>query len=130
MAVSATEQRRALNPLLAVVIAWAVPGLAHILMGRRQKGVVFLVALCALFFLGLALQGRIFPFDVSDPLIALAAVADISVGVVYFLASPLGLGAGKVVAVTYEYANAFLIVAGLLNMLVILDAYDRARGLK
>jgi hypothetical protein len=35
-----------------------------------------------------------------------------------------------VVAVTYEYGNAFLVVAGLLNMLVILDAYDIALGRK
>jgi hypothetical protein len=35
-----------------------------------------------------------------------------------------------VAAVTFEYANAFLIVAGLLNMLVVLDAYDTAVGRK
>ncbi len=33
-------------------------------------------------------------------------------------------------AVTYEYGNAFLIVAGLLNMLVVLDAWDIAVGRK
>jgi hypothetical protein len=32
--------------------------------------------------------------------------------------------------VTYEYGNAFLIVAGLLNMLVLLDAFDVAEGRK
>ena len=31
-------------------------------------------------------------------------------------------------AVTYEYGNAFLIVAGLLNLLVVIDAYDVAHG--
>ena len=40
----------------------------------------------------------------------------------------MGLGEGRVVAVTYEYGNTFLVVAGLLNMLVVLDAYDIARG--
>jgi len=34
------------------------------------------------------------------------------------------------VAVTYEYGNAFLIVAGLLNMLVVVDAWDIALGRK
>jgi hypothetical protein len=33
-------------------------------------------------------------------------------------------------AVTYEYGNAFLIVAGLLNLLVVIDAYDTAVGRK
>ena len=46
----------------------------------------------------------------------------------YFIASALGYGAGEVRAVTYEYGNAFLIVAGLLNLLVVIDAYDIAHG--
>ena len=33
-------------------------------------------------------------------------------------------------AASYEYGNTFLIVAGLLNMLVVLDAYDIALGRK
>jgi hypothetical protein len=42
----------------------------------------------------------------------------------------LGLGQGDVRAVTYEYGNAFLVVAGLLNLLVMIDAYDVAVGRK
>jgi hypothetical protein len=41
-----------------------------------------------------------------------------------------GAGRGDVVAVTYEYGNTFLIVAGLLNVLLALDAVDIARGAK
>jgi hypothetical protein len=130
MAVSATDRTKAANPLLVIALSWAVPGLGHLLLGRREKGAVFLVALPVMFVIGLFLQGRIFPFQVSDILVMLAALADLGIGLVYFLAWPLGYGAGKVTAVTYEYGNAFLIVAGLLNLLVILDAYDVARGRK
>ena len=52
------------------------------------------------------------------------------IGLPYFIASALSFGAGDVRAVTYEYGNAFLIVAGLLNLLVVIDAYDIARGRK
>ena len=31
---------------------------------------------------------------------------------------------------TYEYGNTFTAVAGLLNILVLLDALDTARGIK
>ena len=48
----------------------------------------------------------------------------------YFIASSLGYGGGEVRAVTYEYGNAFLIVAGLLNLLVVIDAFDVAMGRK
>ena len=63
-------------------------------------------------------------------LVALAALADLGVGLPALVARSLGAGAGRVVAWTYEYGNAFLIVAGLLNMLVVVDAYDIALGRK
>jgi hypothetical protein len=42
----------------------------------------------------------------------------------------LGLGGGVVTAASYEYGNTFVIVAGLLNALVALDAFDVASGRK
>ena len=51
-------------------------------------------------------------------------------GAVGGCACAVGAGAGRVVAITYEYGNTFLIVAGLLNMLVVLDAFDIAKGRK
>ena len=110
--------------------AWAIPGAGHLWLGRRDKGLIFLVALPLMFSLGLATDGRLFPFDLSAPLVFLAAWADIGIGLPYLLAASLGFGAGQVRAVTFEYGNAFLIVAGLLNVLVVLDAYDVAIGRK
>ena len=117
-------------PLALCAIGWLVPGAAHLWLGRRDKGLIFLVVLVALFAAGLWLDGRIFPIEPREPLVALAALANIGMGVPYFVAWALGLGAGNVVAVSYEYANTYLIVAGLLNALVVLDAYDIAVGRK
>jgi hypothetical protein len=83
-----------------------------------------------LFAIGLALDGRLFPFVFNEPMVGLAAVADLGIGAPYFVASSLGLGLGDVLAVTYEYGNAFIIAAGLLNLLVVIDAYDIALGRK
>jgi hypothetical protein len=118
------------NKYLICAAAWAVPGAGHLWLGRRQKGVIFLLALTLMFAFALALEGRIFPFEFSQPLVALAAFADLGVGLPYFVAKMLGYGSGRVIAITYEYGNAFGIVAGLLNMLVVLDAYDIAEGRK
>ena len=41
-----------------------------------------------------------------------------------------GSALGDVRAVTYEYGNAFVMTAGLLNLLVVIDAYDIAIGRK
>ena len=110
--------------------AWAIPGAGHLLLGRMQKGVTFLVALSLMFVIGLQIDGRLFPFDLSEPIVALAALAHVGIGAPYLIASAMGLGNGDVRAVTYEYGNAFLIVAGLLNLLVVIDAYDTAVGRK
>ena len=115
---------------LICAAAWAVPGAGHLWLGRAQKGLIFLVTLPLMFAVGLWLEGRVFPFELGQPLVALAAFADIGVGVPYFVAKGMGIGAGRVIAQSFEYGNAFLIVAGLLNMLVVLDAFDVAEGRK
>src|SRR3989304_2735754 len=76
--------------------AWMVPGAGHVWMGRRQKALVFFLALTSMFLIGLRLHGRIFPFDVSAPLVALAAVADLGLGLPWLLARLLDAGNGLV----------------------------------
>jgi hypothetical protein len=127
---AADQGAQAGSLVLLCLASWAVPGVGHLWLGRRAKGIIFLVALPLMFALGLGIQGRLFPFDFSEPLVGLAALANLGIGVPYFIASALGLGAGAVRAVTYEYGNTFLIVAGLLNLLVVIDAYDVAVGRK
>lgn len=127
---ASSGERSTLNPYLVCLLAWVVPGAGHLALGRAQKGLTFLVAIVAMFATGLWLEGRLFPFDVSQPLVALMAVAALGIGGPYFAATLLGTGAGRVVALTYEYGNTFIIVAGLLNALVVLDAFDAAEGRK
>ena len=117
-------------PAVVCVVSWLVPGAGHLMLGRRQKAIVFFVALTAMFATGLALEGRLAAFDFSDPLVGLAAVANLGMGIPYFIARFLDLGQGIVTAASYEYGNTFLIVSGLLNMLVAIDAYDVRLGRK
>jgi hypothetical protein len=124
------ERAQGANPVLVGLVAWLIPGAGHLWAGQRGKGLIFFLALPLMFAIGLALEGRLFPFEIGQPLVALAAVADLGIGAPYFLAKALGHGAGRVVAVTYEYGNTFVIVAGLLNLLVVCDAWDIASGRK
>jgi hypothetical protein len=131
-ATTAAPQRlldKSLLPAL-ILVSWLIPGAGHFWLRRPQKALVFVIVLPLMFVIGLALAGRIFPFEFSQPLVALAAFADLGIGMPYFFAWALGYGGGIVVEATYEYGNTFLIVAGLLNMLVMIDAYDIALGRK
>jgi hypothetical protein len=105
---TAERARAAAEPGMLVLLclaAWIVPGAGHLWMGRRQKGLVFLLALTSMFAIGLLLHGRIFPFEVSEPLVALAAVANVLAGGPWMIARMLDAGGGTVTAATYESGN-------------------------
>jgi hypothetical protein len=130
---AAERARPATEPGTLVVVclaAWAIPGAGHLWLGRMQKGLVFLFALTTMFVTGLLLKGRLFPFEFGEVLVALAAFANFGLGLPWIIARAFDLGGGVVTAATWEYGNTFLIVAGLLNFLVILDAFDIATGRK
>ena len=112
------------------LLAWLVPGAGHLMVGQHRKGAIFFVILIGMFVIGLGFHGRLFPFQISEPLVFLAASAEWAIALPRVLAAMTGKGVGNVVAVTYEYGNTFLIVSGLLNALVVLDAVDFARGRK
>jgi hypothetical protein len=125
-----TQERPATAGIPVAVSAWLVPGLGHLMLGRTRRGITFFFLVTGMFALGLYLQGELFPLDTSEPLTFLAGLAEIGVGLPFFVARLLGMGSGEVTALTYEYGYTFCIVAGLLNMLIMLDAYDIAVGRK
>jgi hypothetical protein len=115
---------------LICAVAWLVPGAGHLWAGRRQKGIVFLLAIPVMFLTGMLLEGTIFPFQMGEPLAGLAAIAQFGAGLPWIFARMAGAGNGTVTAATWEYGNTFMIVAGLLNSLTVLDAFDIAMGRK
>jgi hypothetical protein len=115
----------------ACLFAWLVPGAGHFYLGRTTKGLVFLGAILALFVLGVAMDARLQMYlGLEDPLALLRSVAQMAIGLPYFVARYMGFEAGQVTSVTHEYGNTFTEVGGLLNILVILDAHDTALGRK
>jgi hypothetical protein len=107
-----------------------VPGAGHLMLGQFRKASIFFVVLIAMFAIGIYLGGRLFPFQFSEPLVFLAAAGEWALGLPRIVAMLAGAGQGEVVWATYEYGNTFLIVAGLLNMLLVLDVYDLTTGRK
>lgn len=125
---------RAARPAAAVpacLLAWLLPGAGHLYLRRTGKGLVLMGAIVSMFVLGVLLDARLQPYlGFDDPLAILRSLAQMAMGVPYFVARALGVDAGQVVSVTHEYGNTFTEVGGLLNILVILDAFDTAMGRK
>jgi len=119
---AAGAARDSSRTVTAGLLAWVWPGLGHLYLGRRGKG---------LFVLGVAMDSRLqLHLGLEDPLALLFSVAQMGVGAPYVLARLLGFEAGLVTSPMYEYGNTFTAVGGLLNILVILDALDTARGVR
>jgi hypothetical protein len=114
----------------ACALAILVPGLGHMAVGQTRKGGVFFVVLMTMFAIGLAFGGSFLPFATDEPLVFLGAAAQWVVFAPRLLAGFAGLGQGAVTAVTYDYGNTFLIVAGLLNTVITIDVFDLATGRK
>jgi len=113
-----------------VLLAWIVPGFGHLLLGRRLRAAVFFAVISVGFVIGLALDGELILPHAGDPLSFLAAIAGVGNGLLFFVARALNLGQGTVTAPGYEFGNTFLLTAGMMNLLLLLDTYDIAVGKK
>jgi len=109
---------------------WLVPGLAHVLIGRWLRGLIFAASVLLMFALGLAMHGKLYDLEFDQPLHLFAFIANIGTGAAYWIAERLGFGLGTMTWPSYDYGTTYLWVSGLLNYLVVLDAFDIAQGRK
>jgi hypothetical protein len=134
---SATEsgsfEARPMNIAVTLAIClggWLVPGLAHVLIGRWIRGIIFAACVLLMFALGLGMHGKLYDLEFDQPLHLFAFIANIGAGAPYWIAARMGLGIGTMTWPSYDYGTTYLWVCGLLNYLIVLDAFDIAQGRK
>jgi TM2 domain-containing membrane protein YozV len=119
------------SPSIAAALAWVFPGLGHLYLGRRRRALAYAVIVVATFLLGLQFEGRLYAVEAGQPLTILATFAIHGAGVLPIAARALSDNpGGSILSVTFEYGCAFLLTAGLMNLLLMLDAWDIASGRK
>lgn len=119
--------------LTACFLGWVVPGGGHWYLGKRGRASIFLTVVVVLLVLGVCLDGQIYQVKKDQPLTVLASFASMGNGPAHFVLRHSGWtseGRGDNRSPFYEFGNTFILVAGLLNMLIILDAYDVGVGYK
>lgn len=100
------------------------------MLGRRGRGLCFLALIVSSALIGCLLEGKLFEQIAGQPLSALGTLASMAMGVPYFVLRFALDYSGDITGASYEYGGAFLLTAGLMNLLVILDAWDIASGAK
>ncbi|HEV8231754.1 MAG TPA: DUF6677 family protein [Thermoanaerobaculia bacterium] len=125
------EAIRGPHPAVAAALAWIFPGLGHAYLGRRKTALVYALIVTVTFLLGMSFEGRLYTIDRSQPLTILATFAVSGTGLLNVVARFLSDNpGGTILAPTYEYGCAYLLTAGLMNLLLMLDAWDIAAGKK
>jgi hypothetical protein len=120
--------------LPAVLVAWIIPGGGHFLLKKRGRGALILASVTLMFVFGLFMRGMMFTPEKGDILTTLinygGFVSDLASGVLYFAASMFGYAQVDLPGAVHDYGTKFLVTAGLLNVLAIVDAYEIAAGRK
>ncbi len=148
----AAPARPRVSPVVPCFLAWLLPGLGHAWLGRTGRAAAFFLIVLATFALGVLSGGSASVVDRQQPLSFLATLDGLAMGPLDLVARKVTLGEivfalpdaegdphrqalltrirERVKIATYEYGSTFLLTAGLMNILLILDAFDIATGRK
>lgn len=118
------------NPYLSMVVALIFPGAGHFLLGRKARAVAFTLIVLSAAMIGVLLEGQLYETGPGQPLAFLATLAEMALGLPYFVLRFVVGYQGNLSGVGFEYGKAFILTAGLMNLLLVLDAWDIARGAK
>ena len=122
-----------MNPWLIGFISWLIPGLGHILQGRMLRGALGGITILSMFVIGIMIGGHIYGLRETNEglLSSLFGLCDLGSGILYFISRTAGLAVNeRPEQATAEYGSVFLMVAGLLNLILALDAFDIRAGRK
>jgi len=116
--------------VVAPVVGWLVPGAGHLIQRRWLRGLILMACVFAMFVLGVLMEGKVYGPNGGDLLDMLGFVGDLGAGALYFVTHMMDWGKGAIQLASADYGTKYIIVAGLLNVISAVDAYDIAIGKK
>jgi hypothetical protein len=117
-----------------VALGWLVPGGGHFLLKRTGRATLLAASITAMFVAGLLMRGAMFQPQSGDILTILinwgGFIGNVASGILYLVTTWLGYAQPDVAGAVHDYGSKFLVSAGLLNILAMVDAYEIAGGRK
>ncbi|RXS98167.1 DUF6677 family protein [Silvibacterium dinghuense] len=114
----------------ALLAGWLIPGAGHLLVGKWGRALLLFASITAMFWLGIAMQGKLYQPNTGDVLDMLGFAGDLGNGLYYILGRIFDLGHSAVQIATADYGTKFVVVAGLLNFISAVDAHNLRIGRK
>jgi len=127
---AASEPAPARTWFPAVGLGWLIPGAGHFLLKRPGRGVLLMASVLLMFLFGLMMRGAMFQPQSGDFLTTLintgGFIGDVASGILYLLSQWLGYAQIDLAGADHDYGTKFLVTAGLLNILAMVDTFDIA----
>jgi hypothetical protein len=128
------EKKQPLPPVAewapALALSWLVPGGGHLLLKRTGRGLLLMAAITSMFVCGLMMRGAMFQPESGDLLTTLintgGFIGDLASGILYLLSQWLGYAQPDMAGAVHDYGTKFLVTAGLLNILAMVDTFEIA----
>ena len=121
--------------LLPLLAAWLVPGAGHFMLKKTGRGALIFASVFLMFLFGLLMRGTMFtPEKGADYLTSLinygGFVCNLAAGAMYLLTTMFGYAQPDMPGDVHDYGTKFLVTAGLLNILAMVDAWEIGTGKK
>ena len=116
--------------IVAPALGWLIPGAGHLVQKRWIRGLLLLVSICTMFYMGLLMEGKVYTPNTGDLLDMLWFIGDLGAGGLYIVTRALDAGQGAIHRAVADYGTKFIVVAGLLNVIAAVDAHHIALGKK
>jgi hypothetical protein len=121
--------------LLPVAAAWLIPGAGHFLLKKTGRGALIFGSVVLMFLFGLFMRGMMFTpekgVDYLTSLINYGGFAcNLAAGALYILTAMFGYNQPDMAGAVHDYGTKFLVTAGLLNILAMVDTWEIATGKK
>lgn len=117
-----------------VLLAWMIPGAGHWYLKRSLHAGLLFFAVAGMFVFGLLMQGRMFVPVFGDLFTTVincgGYIGNLAAGMLYFVAKWLGYNQEQLATAAADYGTKFLVCAGLLNVLAIVDVFEISIGEK
>jgi hypothetical protein len=132
--IRSSMEKPGLEAWLAGGLAWVIPGAGHFYQGHLVRGLLLGGSVLAMYVAGWWLGGHLYGLhNVAETgfLAYVFGFCDLGTGLLYLLSLLANIAvADHSQLATSEYGDRFLMVAGLLNYLSMLDAFDIGAGRK
>ena len=105
------------------LLNWVLPGAGYWLVGRKKAWAIMTGCLYVAFLMGIMLGGDLYGLTGEGKIRAIGSICQAGMGLPYILAKWL-MARGTPLNPAYDYGTNYLLLAGMINWLAVMDIFD------